>query len=68
MMEMGALDTRQVKVLVLDEVDIMLSRGFEDQVHVPKLLIVYFIFLCNYLCTYCLHGQQMGVRCILLIS
>ena len=51
MMEMGALDTHQVKVLVLDEVDIMLSRGFEDQVHVPKLFIVHFIFLCYYLCT-----------------
>ena len=32
MMEMRALDTRHVKILVLDEVDIMLSRGFEEQV------------------------------------
>ena len=27
-----ALDTRHIKILVLDEVDVMLSRGFEDQV------------------------------------
>ena len=26
-----ALDTRHIKILVLDEVDVMLSRGFEDQ-------------------------------------
>ena len=28
----GALDTRRIKILVLDEVDVMLSRGFEEQV------------------------------------
>ncbi|XP_019850614.1 PREDICTED: eukaryotic initiation factor 4A-like [Amphimedon queenslandica] len=28
----GALDTRHIKILVLDEVDVMLSRGFEEQV------------------------------------
>lgn len=27
-----ALDTRYIKILVLDEVDVMLSRGFEEQV------------------------------------
>ena len=29
----GALDTGNIKILILDEVDIMLSRGFEEQVH-----------------------------------
>ena len=29
----GALDTSNIKILILDEVDIMLSRGFEEQVH-----------------------------------
>ena len=28
----GALDTSYIKILVLDEVDTMLSRGFEEQV------------------------------------
>ena len=28
-----ALDTSNIKILILDEVDIMLSRGFEEQVH-----------------------------------
>ena len=29
----GALDTSNIKILILDEMDIMLSRGFEEQVH-----------------------------------
>lgn len=32
MIKEGALDLSHVKILVLDEVDVMLSRGFEDQV------------------------------------
>lgn len=32
MIDDGSLDTRQIKILVLDEVDVMLSRGFEEQV------------------------------------
>ena len=32
MISSQALDTRHIKTLVLDEVDVMLSRGFEDQV------------------------------------
>ena len=32
MITAGALDTRYIKILVLDEVDVMLSRGFEEQV------------------------------------
>jgi len=32
MISCDALDTRHIKILVLDEVDTMLSRGFEEQV------------------------------------
>jgi len=32
MMERGALDTRDIKMFVLDEADEMLSRGFKDQI------------------------------------
>ena len=32
MLEERALDPKDIKILVLDEVDIMLSRGFEEQV------------------------------------
>lgn len=32
MIRTGALETREIKILVLDEVDVMLSRGFEQQV------------------------------------
>ena len=32
MIDDGSLDTRHIKILVLDEVDVMLSRGFEEQV------------------------------------
>lgn len=32
MIDDGSLDTHHVKILVLDEVDVMLSRGFEEQV------------------------------------
>ena len=35
MIAIGALDPRYIKTLVLDEVDVMLSRGFEDQVYMP---------------------------------
>ena len=32
MLHERALDPRYIKIFVLDEVDVMLSRGFEDQV------------------------------------
>jgi len=32
MIRAGALETDKLKILVLDEVDVMLSRGFEQQV------------------------------------
>jgi len=32
MIRVGALETDKLKILVLDEVDVMLSRGFEQQV------------------------------------
>lgn len=32
MISEGALDTHHIKILILDEVDVMLSRGFEEQV------------------------------------
>lgn len=33
MISCSALNTRRIKILVLDEVDTMLSRGFEEQVY-----------------------------------
>lgn len=32
MIKAGALETDKLKILVLDEVDVMLSRGFEQQI------------------------------------
>ena len=32
MIRKGALETGRIQILVLDEVDVMLSRGFEQQV------------------------------------
>ena len=32
MIRKGALETKGVQILILDEVDVMLSRGFEQQV------------------------------------
>lgn len=32
MIRTGALETGKIRILVLDEVDVMLSRGFEQQV------------------------------------
>ena len=36
MIRSGALETNKIQILVLDEVDVMLSRGFEQQVFISS--------------------------------
>lgn len=48
MISCKALDTRRIKILVLDEVDTMLSRGFEEQVY--RVIHTQFIAATNQNC------------------
>ncbi len=52
MISKGALDTSHIKILVLDEVDTMLSRGFEEQVTDHHLYTLYRRTLSKHLCAW----------------
>lgn len=41
MIRKGALETKGIQILILDEVDVMLSRGFEQQVMYKSFKTIY---------------------------
>ena len=41
MIRKGALETTGIQILILDEVDVMLSRGFEQQVRYKSFKTIY---------------------------